>query len=245
MSEVSNPEQNLDNLTDRLDLEVDLSLKDLNDEQQEKLSKALFPDTHTDEVMLCGEVRKIKPMTIKYSKMLREVSKPFAFSVVAANQSKEVIELDDDMSLCLVESAKVIAKSHGWADVLEKLDDEDVGVVYLYDVDHKNKRCYWAFYIASPNVRGKGVGSFVEYSILKHVFDDMQMNKLCAEVLAFNEPVTNMHKGFGFKEQGYFPQHIFKGGKYEDIVCVAMLKEDWNVKKGEIEERLRKKNLIK
>ena len=93
-------------------------------------------------------------------------------------------------------------------------DDEDVGVVYLYDVDHKNKRCYWAFYIASPNVRGKGVGSFVEYSILKHVFDDMQMNKLCAEVLAFNEPVTNMHKGFGFKEQGYFPQHIFKGGKY-------------------------------
>ena len=123
-------------------------------------------------------------------------------------------------------------------------DDEDVGIVYLYDIDYTNKRCFWAFYIASPNVRGKGVGSFVEYSVLKHVFDHLEMNKLCAEVLKFNQPVTNMHKGFGFKIEGEFRKHIQKSGKFEDIVCVAMLKEDWEAKKPEIEAKLRQKHLI-
>jgi len=123
-------------------------------------------------------------------------------------------------------------------------DDQDVGVVYLYNLDNKNKRCYWAFYVADPDTRGKGIGSFVEYSILKHVFDDLEMEKLCAEVLAFNEPVTNMHKSFGFVQEGYFRKHIRKSNRQEDVVCVAMLKDDWELRKSEIENRLRKKALI-
>jgi UDP-4-amino-4,6-dideoxy-N-acetyl-beta-L-altrosamine N-acetyltransferase len=123
-------------------------------------------------------------------------------------------------------------------------DNQDVGVVYLYDIDHKNKRCYWAFYIANPNTRGKGVGSFVEYSILKHVFDDLEMNKLCAEVLEFNQPVTNMHQRFGFKVEGNFRQHIRKGDCFQDIVCVAMTRQEWEAKKPEIEAKMRSKNLI-
>jgi UDP-4-amino-4,6-dideoxy-N-acetyl-beta-L-altrosamine N-acetyltransferase len=124
-------------------------------------------------------------------------------------------------------------------------DDKDVGVVYLYDVDYKNRRCYWAFYVADPDTRGKGIGSFVEYSILKYVFDDLEMEKLCAEVLAFNEPVTCMHKSFGFVEEGHFRNHIRKGNRQEDIVCVAILKEEWQTRKPEIEEKMRKKDLIK
>jgi UDP-4-amino-4,6-dideoxy-N-acetyl-beta-L-altrosamine N-acetyltransferase len=126
-----------------------------------------------------------------------------------------------------------------------RCDEKDVGVVYLYDIDHKNKRCYWAFYVADPDTRGKGIGSFVEYSILKRVFDDLGMENLCAEVLAFNEPVTNMHKSFGFVEEGHFRKHICKSGTMEDIVCVAMLREEWEARKQDIEDRLRKKALIK
>ena len=40
-------------------------------------------------------------------------------------------------------------------------DGEDVGVANLYEIDPVNRRCYWAFYVASPNVRGKKVGSHV------------------------------------------------------------------------------------
>lgn len=120
-------------------------------------------------------------------------------------------------------------------------DGQDVGLVNLYNIDRNNRRCYWAFYIASANTRGKGVGSFVEYSILKYVFEELKLNKLCCEVFAFNDAVTGMHKSFGFKEEGLFREHILKSGEPYDIVCLAILSKDWALIKEEIEEKLRRK----
>jgi UDP-4-amino-4,6-dideoxy-N-acetyl-beta-L-altrosamine N-acetyltransferase len=123
-------------------------------------------------------------------------------------------------------------------------DGQDVGLVNIYSLDQRNRRCYWAFYVASPDVRGKGVGSFVEYSVLHYVFDELRLNKLCCEVLASNEAVTNMHKGFGFRQEGLFREHVVKSGVPTDIVCLAMLRHEWESLKPDIEGRLRQKGLL-
>ncbi len=123
-------------------------------------------------------------------------------------------------------------------------DDEDVGLVNLYDIDAGNSRCFWAFYLASPSVRGKGVGSWVEHWILRHVFDELRLNKLCCEVLGFNEPVLKMHGRFGFQQEGLFRQHIFKGGEAMDVVRLAILRQEWLEIRTEIEDRLRAKGVL-
>jgi len=123
-------------------------------------------------------------------------------------------------------------------------DNEDIGLVNLYDIDSRNSRCYWAFYISSPNARGKGVGSFVEYSVLNYVFDELELNKLCCEVLGFNEPVIRMHKKFGFKEEGLFQEHIIKNNKPNKVYCLAILRSEWNEIKPKIVTRLKKVNII-
>lgn len=117
---------------------------------------------------------------------------------------------------------------------------EDVGLVNLYNIDNKNKRCYWAFYVVSPNVRGKGVGGFVEYSILQYVFEELNFNRLCCEVLASNQPVIKAHESFGFTQEGYFRQHVIKGSQPVDAVSLAILREEWELKKPKIEQRLRR-----
>lgn len=123
-------------------------------------------------------------------------------------------------------------------------DEQDVGLVNLYNLDYEHKRCYWAFYLANPSVRGKGVGSFVEYSILKYVFQELKLNKLCAEVLDFNESVLNMHKSFGFKEEGILREHIKKDGKFYNVVSIAILCSEWELIKPSIEKRLFEKGII-
>ena len=123
-------------------------------------------------------------------------------------------------------------------------DGIDVGLANIYNLDRRNQRCYWAFYVAAPNVRGKGVGSFVEYSVLHYVFDELGLNKLCCEVLDFNETVVNMHKSFGFQQEGLYREHIIKGGRPFDVVALAMLRKEWESQKPEIEERLRKKGVL-
>lgn len=123
-------------------------------------------------------------------------------------------------------------------------DGEDVGLANAIDIDEKNSRCYWAFYISSPNVRGKGVGSFVEYSVLKYVFEELKLNKLCCEVLGFNEAVVNMHQRFGFKQEGILREHITKRDGKHDVVCLGMLRDEWDEVKLGIEDRLTEKGLL-
>lgn len=124
------------------------------------------------------------------------------------------------------------------------LDQQSVGLVNLYDIDYGHKRCYWAFYVAGPDARGKGVGGFAEYSVLQYVFDRLHFNRLCCEVLASNHAVVEMHKRFGFAQEARFRQHVIKGGERVDVVSLAILREEWESRKPEIEEWLRRKGLL-
>jgi UDP-4-amino-4,6-dideoxy-N-acetyl-beta-L-altrosamine N-acetyltransferase len=139
------------------------------------------------------------------------------------------------------ERVKNDASSKYWIIVC---DGEDAGLAWLFSIDRRNQRCYWGFYLGNPNARGKGAGSVAEYLVLRYVFEDLKLNKLCGEVLAFNQAVVNMHKKFGFVQEGYFRKHIMKDGELHDIYCIAMFHEEWQTQKPEIEARLRSKGLI-
>lgn len=113
-----------------------------------------------------------------------------------------------------------------------------VGVANICDINKRNKRCFWAYYIAEPSVRGKGVGAVVEYEILRYVFEELEFNRLCCEVLSFNEMTVKTHESFGFKKEGYFRKHIYKGGIFHDVVSMAILREDWEEIKPKIEPKI-------
>lgn len=112
-----------------------------------------------------------------------------------------------------------------------------IGLVHLYDIDLRNKRAFWGLYVGNTEIRGKGIGSKVEFAILDYVFFKMALNKINCEALSFNKPAIQFYKKFGFAEEGYFRQHIFRDGRYHDVVRLAMLKEDWV---GKHRERMKK-----
>jgi len=121
---------------------------------------------------------------------------------------------------------------------------EEIGLVNITDIDEVNKRCNYASYIASENLRGKGIGTLAEYDILKHVFDELGINKICAEVIAFNKAGINVHKSLGFKEEGFFRQHRNKNGHFLDVFALAILKSEWIENKPMIEKKLKTKGLL-
>jgi UDP-4-amino-4,6-dideoxy-N-acetyl-beta-L-altrosamine N-acetyltransferase len=123
-------------------------------------------------------------------------------------------------------------------------DAIDVGVIGLYNLDRRNRRAYWAFYLGEEGVRGKGIGSYLEYFILNFSFEELKLNKLCCEVLDINPNVVKMHKSFGFTEEGYFRQHIWKADGSHDVHCLAILAEEWATIRNEICNRLKQKGLL-
>jgi RimJ/RimL family protein N-acetyltransferase len=88
------------------------------------------------------------------------------------------------------------------------------------------------------------VGTCVEYAVLNYVFDELKLEKLCCEVLAFNKGVVEMHRRFGFVQEGLFRKHIWKRDEFQDVVCLAILQEEWAAARPQQEEKLRSKGLL-
>jgi len=108
-----------------------------------------------------------------------------------------------------------------------QVDGRDIGLVCLTNIDRLNRRANWAYYIAEPTLRGKGLGKQLELNILYYVFDVLTLNKLCCEVFAWNENVISIHEHFGSKIEGRRRAHICKDGQFQDIVKMAILKDEW------------------
>lgn len=125
-----------------------------------------------------------------------------------------------------------------------ELDGEPVGLANLADISPAHRKAAWAYYLASPSVRGKGVGAFVEVFVLDHVFRDLALNKLCCEVLLENEAVWKMHESFGFQREALYHDHIWKGGAPHDVVGLAILAADWAKARPASVERLRARGFV-
>lgn len=108
-----------------------------------------------------------------------------------------------------------------------------LGQLNITQIDQNNNRCYWGFLIGADDAP-KGSGMAMGYLALEFVFESLKMHKLCSEVLSFNTISTNYHKKLGFIEEGYFKEHIFKNGKYQDVVCLALFQENWQKNKQDL-----------
>ena len=119
-----------------------------------------------------------------------------------------------------------------------ELDQAPVGLANLARLDLAASRSDWAFYLADPAVRGRGVGAAVEYLVLGHVFEGLGLNKLWCEVLAGNAAVVRLHTRFGFTPEALFRDHVRKGGVFHDVVGLGLLRREWAEVKGSAEVQL-------
>ena len=107
-----------------------------------------------------------------------------------------------------------------------ELDGKGIGLINLNDIDLKNRKAEWAFYVGDAGHRGKGVGSECESFILDYAFNVLGLNKLTCAVLEFNEGVCRLHERHGFVREGILRQHICRDDGFHNVVVYGMLNSD-------------------
>ena len=153
--------------------------------------------------------------------------------IAAWMYSDHVISLDEHARW--LAAALVDTNRRYW--VIEA-DGRPVGLANLYDLAPEHGRCAWAYYLADPSTRGQGIGAFVEYWVIEHVFGALGLEKLWCEVLIGNEGVWRLHEGFGFQREALLRRHVRKGGELSDVVGLGLLKSDWAATRAASRERL-------
>ncbi|HHV76125.1 MAG TPA: UDP-4-amino-4,6-dideoxy-N-acetyl-beta-L-altrosamine N-acetyltransferase [Syntrophothermus lipocalidus] len=107
-------------------------------------------------------------------------------------------------------------------------DNEDIGVLNLYDLDMTNRRCSWAYYIGENAYQGKGIASILEYNVYEYAFYRLDLNKVWSEVLSWNTRVIEIHQRFGCEIEGILREHVIKNGQKMDVVRLGLLKSKWD-----------------
>jgi UDP-4-amino-4,6-dideoxy-N-acetyl-beta-L-altrosamine N-acetyltransferase len=126
-----------------------------------------------------------------------------------------------------------------------EVDGTPVGVTNFYDIDRAQGRASWAFYLADPSVRGKGVGGMVEFLMIERAFDELGLRKLWCEVLASNEAVWKLHLKFGFTVEARFRSHVVKHGEPQDVVGLGLLAEEWASNGDRMLEKLQRMGFVR
>ena len=104
--------------------------------------------------------------------------------------------------------------------------DHPLGIVQFTGVNRTDGTCSWGFYLGEEGLP-RGTGTLLGYLGLSRVFEKEGIRKVTAEVLESNLASYRMHKKLGFHIEGCLRKHVWRNGKYEDVILLAIFKKDW------------------
>jgi len=123
MAEIEAP-----SLEEAVQVLLETEIGSLSDAQKNLLSQALFPETHTADVVVLGTKRELRPLTIKWSRKLHVLMQPFNQKATQAAESESVFSVDGDLLEALGKVATLLAEHYGWEDVKTAVDEEDIHI---------------------------------------------------------------------------------------------------------------------
>lgn len=108
-----------------------------------------------------------------------------------------------------------------------EVDRVSAGILNITDIDRKNSRCTWGYYIAVKEKRSLPLALALEWNLYDYVFDVLKLEKLEGEIFAFNKAVLRIHLMCGSVVEGERKRHICKDGVFYDVVETGICRDDW------------------
>lgn len=115
--------------------------------------------------------------------------------------------------------------------IVEGDDGEPVGLTGLWAIDWHNKSAKSAVKIGGrDDLRGHGYGKRAVWSIMDFAFNDVGLNRLYSGILEYNDAslATFIEKS-GWKTEGVARDHVWRAGKYWDMVHIGILRSDYEL----------------
>jgi len=74
---------------------------------------------------------------------------------------------------------------------------------------------------------GKGFATEAAQAVLRHGFEELKLNRICANHMVRNPASSRVLEKVGMKREGVQRQGLRKWGVFKDVVMMAILQEDW------------------
>lgn len=105
-----------------------------------------------------------------------------------------------------------------------------IGMIGLSNIDNRNRNAKLLRFVLDEEFRGKGYGREALRLLLDYAFNHLNLHSVYLDTFKHNVRIINFYKKAGFKQEGIKRQHIYKDGKYNDLVCMRVLKDEFKTK---------------
>lgn len=106
-------------------------------------------------------------------------------------------------------------------------DNRYIGGCGVNSIDWKNSVALIGIFIGDKDYLGKGYGTDAMKTLIKFIFDQMNLNKIKLQVFSFNERAIKSYQKCGFKKEGILRSEIFRDGKYYDEIVMGLLRDEY------------------
>jgi ribosomal-protein-alanine N-acetyltransferase len=110
-------------------------------------------------------------------------------------------------------------------------DNRLVGRVTYFDLNRRNLAVEIGF-LTGPQFRRQGYTAEAVDLLLKHLFDDLRLNKVMAQTAEFNTSAIALLAKLGFKQDGRLRQHHTLDDKLYDDLLFSILAEEYHGRKS-------------
>ena len=132
-------------------------------------------------------------------------------------QAKQFIEGTFDDTCNLVLAIEVIESS------------EHIGNIALQNINSIHRSAELSILIGSRNSWGKGYGREAASLLVKHGFEELNLNRIECGTPSFNQGMIKLALSLGMTEEGRKRDAFFKNGSYHDIVSFSLLSNELEV----------------
>ena len=81
--------------------------------------------------------------------------------------------------------------------------------------------------VLCPKYQGQGFGREGISLMLWYAFHQLNLNRIYLKVRADNERAVRCYEKCGFVREGTLRAHAYGDGKYHDVICMGILRDEW------------------
>lgn len=119
--------------------------------------------------------------------------------------------------------------SHSLILAVETKQGKHIGNISLENIDWISRSAVGGIMIGDKQEWNQGYATEAEKLFLAHAFRSLNLNRICAHIVADNIGSIKAAEKAGFQKEGLLREHFFKNNRYCDVMAVGILKKDWEV----------------
>ncbi|HOO79042.1 MAG TPA: GNAT family protein [Lachnospiraceae bacterium] len=110
--------------------------------------------------------------------------------------------------------------------IVNKDNNEEVGSVYLRNIDRINESAEYGFFIGEDRARGKGIGTETARLFTDFALKNWGLHRIYLRVLANNVQAYKSYKKAGFIEEGRHRDMVKLNGSFQDMIFMSIICND-------------------